>query len=190
MALFRIAAMDDLLTSRPRILVIADDPALGSILAEVLGSAGYGVAVDGDPAAFALVLSTRPLPDCPVPCVGLATPLRMASLLTAIEQALAAGAEIRLGRWRFDPVARLLVDGGDKVRLTDKEAAILTLLRDSDGVVGRDELLEQVWGYGADIDTHTLETHIYRLRQKIEADPAEASVLLTEAGGYRLNRES
>ena len=74
------------------------------------------------------------------------------------------------------------------MRLTDKEAAILSHLLAADGVVGRDELLAGVWGYGEGVDTHTVETHVYRLRQKIEDDPAQASVLLTEAGGYRLNR--
>jgi DNA-binding response OmpR family regulator len=74
------------------------------------------------------------------------------------------------------------------VRLTEKEAAILKYLyRAGPEVVGREVLLHEVWGYSEGITTHTLETHVYRLRQKIERDPSQAEILLTEAGGYRLN---
>jgi DNA-binding response OmpR family regulator len=74
-----------------------------------------------------------------------------------------------------------------KIRLTDKETAILKYLyRCGDRVVGRDTLLDEVWGYNAGVTTHTLETHVYRLRQKIEANPSDARILVTEQGGYRL----
>ena len=73
------------------------------------------------------------------------------------------------------------------MRLTEKETAILKYLyRAGDKVVGRDVLLGEVWGYNAGVTTHTLETHVYRLRQKIEADPSNAQILVTEPGGYRL----
>lgn len=94
-----------------------------------------------------------------------------------------------IGPYTFQPSAKLLVgnDTGKKVRLTDKEAAILKFLyRAGDRVVGRDVLLDEVWGYNAGVTTHTLETHVYRLRQKIEADPSNARILVTEPGGYRL----
>jgi len=71
--------------------------------------------------------------------------------------------------------------------LTDKETAILKYLyRAGDRIVGRDVLLDEVWGYNANVTTHTLETHVYRLRQKIEPDPSSAQILVTEPGGYRL----
>ena len=76
---------------------------------------------------------------------------------------------------------------GRKLRLTEKEASILKYLyRAGAKAVSREELLAEVWGYNAAVTTHTLETHVYRLRQKIEPDPAAARLLLTEAGGYRL----
>lgn len=183
--------MDPDLTFRPRILVIDDDPAIRQILVEVLEQAGYQAGDQGDMQDFQLVLSSAPVPDCPLPQVSLTKPVRMAALVAAIGQALAeAVAPVHIGPWRFDAPARLLEKDGDKVRLTDKETAILAHLLAAGSVVGRDELLARVWGYGNDITTHTLETHIYRLRQKIEADPSQASLLLTEAGGYRLNPES
>ncbi len=94
-----------------------------------------------------------------------------------------------IGPYSFRPSAKLLVDGTGrkKVRLTEKETAILKYLyRAGDRTVGRDVLLNEVWGYNAGVTTHTLETHVYRLRQKIERDPAQAEILITEPGGYRL----
>lgn len=94
----------------------------------------------------------------------------------------------RLGRYRFDPVARLLVpDPPDEpVRLTAKEAGILDHLLRHGNVAERESLLRALWGFEPDITTHTLETHVYRLRQKIEADPSNARILVTENGCYRL----
>ncbi len=93
-----------------------------------------------------------------------------------------------IGPYSFQPAQKILVDGEDrKVRLTEKETAILKYLhRAGDKVVSRDTLLGEVWGYNAGVTTHTLETHVYRLRQKIEADPSNACILVTEPGGYKL----
>jgi DNA-binding response OmpR family regulator len=93
-----------------------------------------------------------------------------------------------LGPYTFKPAIKmLLAEGNRKIRLTEKETNILKFLyRTSEGVVPRDTLLHEVWGYNAGVTTHTLETHIYRLRQKIEPDPRNASLLVTESGGYRL----
>ena len=94
-----------------------------------------------------------------------------------------------IGPYSFQPGAKLLLETetNKKVRLTDKEAAILKYLYRTGGkVVSRDVLLDEVWGYNAGVTTHTLETHVYRLRQKIEEDPSNARILLTEPGGYRL----
>lgn len=93
-----------------------------------------------------------------------------------------------IGPYSFRPGAKLLVDDRDrKIRLTEKEANILKFLYRSGGrTVERDVLLREVWGYNAGVTTHTLETHIYRLRQKIEPHPQQATILITDAGGYRL----
>ena len=93
-----------------------------------------------------------------------------------------------VGPYSFRPGAKMLVDEADKkIRLTEKETNILKFLYRAGGrTVERDTLLREVWGYNAGVTTHTLETHIYRLRQKIEPDPGQARILVTETGGYRL----
>ncbi len=92
-----------------------------------------------------------------------------------------------IAHYTFQPAAKLLVDDKRKIRLTEKEVAILKfLLRAGNKMVPRDTLLHEVWGYNAHVTTHTLETHIYRLRQKMEQNPSQACILLTESGGYRL----
>ncbi len=93
-----------------------------------------------------------------------------------------------LGPYTFKPASKMLITEDErKIRLTEKETNILKFLyRAQDGVVARDVLLHEVWGYNAGVTTHTLETHIYRLRQKIEPDPSTARLLVTESGGYRL----
>lgn len=100
-------------------------------------------------------------------------------------------ATFAIGPYTFRPSAKMLINQANnrKVHLTEKETAILKYLyRMGDQAVGREVLLDEVWGYNAGVTTHTLETHIYRLRQKIEADPTRAKLLVTEPGGYRLTR--
>jgi DNA-binding response OmpR family regulator len=120
-------------------------------------------------------------------------PYKFAILLARIRAQLRShehseGAVFRLGTYEFRPANKILLDAQQrKIRLTDKETNILKYLYRAGGnPVGREELLAEVWGYNAGVTTHTLETHIYRLRQKIEADPANARLLLTDAGGYLL----
>jgi len=111
---------------------------------------------------------------------------RMRAQLRQHEQS--EDANFAVGPYTFKPAHKvLLLQNGQKIRLTEKETNILKfLLRSADGIVARDTLLHEVWGYNANVTTHTLETHIYRLRQKIEPDPARASLLITESGGYKL----
>jgi len=121
----------------------------------------------------------------------LARPFRFSALLAklhALTSHHAANGDgvVRIGPYTFHPSAKLLQEGARKVRLTEKETNILKFLHASAGTVPRDILLHEVWGYGPAVATHTLETHIYRLRKKIEQDPAKAQILLTEGGGYRL----
>ena len=121
-------------------------------------------------------------------------PFRLSVLLARLrahlrQSDLSDAAVFIIGPYTFRPGAKLLTDqsGRKKVRLTEKETAILKYLyRAGDRAIARDTLLGEVWGYNAGVTTHTLETHVYRLRQKIERDPARAEILVTEPGGYRL----
>ncbi|MHA3979916.1 response regulator transcription factor [Halovulum sp. GXIMD14794] len=123
----------------------------------------------------------------------IAKPFKFPVLLARIRAQLrqheqSEDAIFNIGPYTFKPAAKMLIDEADKkIRLTEKETNILKFLyRAESGVVARDTLLHEVWGYNAGVTTHTLETHIYRLRQKIEPDPSNARLLVTESGGYRL----
>ena len=100
-------------------------------------------------------------------------------------------AVFQIGHYSFHPIDKSMHDNRNeqKIRLTEKETAIVKFLYlASDNVVSRDTLLGEVWGYNAGVTTHTLETHVYRLRQKIEEDPSNAVILVTEPKGYRIIR--
>jgi DNA-binding response OmpR family regulator len=125
----------------------------------------------------------------------IAKPFRTSELMARLQAQLRAfdtseDAVFTIGPYTFRPSAKLLLtaDKKQRIRLTTKEVAILKFLyRTGSEVVSRQVLLNEVWGYNAGVTTHTLETHIYRLRQKIEQDPNNCKLLLTAPGGYRLN---
>ena len=125
----------------------------------------------------------------------IAKPFRLAELLARLRAQLrifenSEDAVFTIGPYTFRPSAKLLQEPvkNRRIRLTEKEAAILKFLyRAGTRPVARQVLLNEVWGYNAAVTTHTLETHIYRLRQKIEPDPGNARLLVTEGGGYRLD---
>jgi DNA-binding response OmpR family regulator len=125
----------------------------------------------------------------------LAKPFRLPELLARVRAQLrvfdnSEEAVFLVGPYVFRPSAKLLQEPARnrKVRLTDKESAILKYLYRTGGkAVPRQVLLNEVWGYSSAVSTHTLETHIYRLRQKLEADPSQPRLLLTEHGGYKLD---
>ncbi len=125
----------------------------------------------------------------------IAKPFRLNELLARLRAQMrifenSEDAVFTIGPYTFRPSAKLLQEPprNRRIRLTEKEAAILKFLyRAGTKPVPRQILLNEVWGYNAAVTTHTLETHIYRLRQKIEPDPSNARLLVTEGGGYRLD---
>src|SRR5436309_7282704 len=122
-----------------------------------------------------------------------AKPFRFAVLLARMRAQLrqheaSEDAIFNIGPYQFRPSSKLLLNQkGNKVRLTEKETAILRYLyRAGQRPVSRETLLQEVWGYNSGVTTHTLETHIYRLRQKVERDASAPAILVTEGGGYKL----
>lgn len=195
------------------VLLLSADQALSSMLPNALGAEGFAVSVAAAPPAAlpppprleALLLDAAlgldpaallaPLGGRPLLALGgtepeaLPKPVRVAELAQRLRARLAAWdaspeAALPLGPFAFHPGARVLWAGEARIRLTETEAAILSyLLRAGDRAVPREELLGEVWGYSAAVATHTLETHVYRLRRKL----GDAGALLRrEAGGYRL----
>jgi DNA-binding response OmpR family regulator len=125
----------------------------------------------------------------------IAKPFRLPELLARVRAQLrtfdnSQDAVFSIGPYVFRPSAKLLLERntGRKIRLTDKETAILKFLHRAGGKPApRKLLLDEVWGYNSAVTTHTLETHVYRLRQKIEANPSVPTLLLTVEGGYMLD---
>ncbi len=123
-----------------------------------------------------------------------AKPFRLSVLLARLRAQLrqheqSEDAVFTIGPYTFRPSAKMLIhnETKKKIDLTALETSILKYLyRSGANVVGRDILLEEVWGYSAGVTTHTLETHVYRLRQKIESDPFDPKILITKPGGYQL----
>jgi DNA-binding response OmpR family regulator len=120
-------------------------------------------------------------------------PFRFAVLLARIRAQLrqheaSEDAIFTIGPYTFRPSSKLLLNSkGNKVHLTERETSILRYLYRADQrPVSRQTLLQEVWGYNSGVTTHTLETHIYRLRQKMEKDATAPAILVTEAGGYKL----
>jgi len=122
-----------------------------------------------------------------------AKPFKFAVLLARIRSHLrqheqSEDAVFTVGPYQFKPASKMLLrEDNKKIRLTEKETSIIKFLyRAGEQSISRETLLQDVWGYNAGVSTHTLETHIYRLRQKIERDPSHAEILVTEGGGYKL----
>jgi DNA-binding response OmpR family regulator len=201
--------------SAKHILLVDGNAVPRHSLAEQLAREGaYKVIEAGTPAearqahGYAFAIIDTGVPDCQslardlranVPVLLLADediaatdflkkPFRLAALLAKLSAQLGPDGEDRaliIGPYQFRPGAKLLT-GARKIRLTEKETNILKFLHAAGRTVPRETLLHEVWGYSPAVTTHTLETHIYRLRRKIEENPGQARILVTEEGGYRL----
>jgi hypothetical protein len=129
--------------------------------------------------------------DVAAPLVALPKPLRLNQLVSRLTEGTDSDIDMMpLGRWRLDMAQKSLVDRetGRTDRLTDRELALLGLLiRQAPAALTREDLQSRLWGYHSEATTHTVETHIWRLRQKLEDDPASPTHLLTASDGYRLD---
>ena len=194
------------------VAIVTPTDVVGRVLAELLPDHDYTIALEAEglPPGAAVVIwdeAAGPLPADAPPAVLLAgaeetavaadvvlvKPVALPALLAAVAGLLRRGGAaagepvLAIGPYRLHPDSRVLTGPEGEERLTDKEAAILALLHAAaPRAVRREALLEDIWGYNAGIDTHTLETHVYRLRRKLETDEGAPEHLLTEEGGYRL----
>jgi DNA-binding response OmpR family regulator len=126
----------------------------------------------------------------------LSAPFRFAETLARVHAQIRAyevseEAVLKIDIFNFRPASRILHNTvtGQRTKLTEKEASVLKYLYRAEGPVPRHVLLHEVWGYNARTTTHTVETHIYRLRRKIEPDANQISVLINVEGGYLLNTD-
>src|SRR6266851_3859424 len=162
-----------------KILIVDDDTDLRDTLVEQLSLHDEFEASAVDTGAKGASAAKADAPDL----------VLMARIRAQLRQHEASeDAVFSVGPYSFRPGSKMLTGANArKVRLTEKETAILRFLyRAGQLPVSRETLLQEVWGYNSGVTTHTLETHIYRLRQKIEKDAANPEILVTEAGGYKL----
>jgi len=173
------------------VLIVMEDLSEGSAREFLLGLREQKIMW---PALVLVSGTAQSLPDTFGITDVLVKPFRMASVFNRLRGLIRAfensdDAVLTIGPYTFQPASKHLSRDadGEMIRLTEKEASILKYLyRAGDVMVPRDILLHEVWGYNPAVTTHTLETHVYRLRQKIEDNPSEAQILVTDSGGYRL----
>ncbi len=131
--------------------------------------------------------------ECPASHIVL-KPIVLASFLDELHSCInifenSSDGYISFNRYVVRPIKKDIINQRNKevVKLTEKEVAILKYLyKNRDRIVSKNELLQEVWCYAPDVTTHTIETHIYRLRQKVEHDDAAAQLIMTVDGGYQL----
>lgn len=190
------------------IAIFAGNKGVLAYLADIVRLAGFVPTAESD-AGATMVLATPegkvPL-NCALPVVQLggtasieavrvvAMPAKAATLIDILQKTMQAQgdlpARITIGGYTLYTRENLWIrDGEAPLRLTEKETAILAYLHTAGAPVSREALLERVWSYVPEVETHTLETHIYRLRQKIEEDPSSPKILLTQGDGYSVALE-
>lgn len=188
------------------LLVISDEPALAHALKDELPGHVIIAARPAEAAAKAtkdvsLIVTEKDSAgsiaslEMNIAHLVITRPVRLRELLYTIEERLqaqtrTASEEIALaGGYNFSPRERVLVstDGATRIPLTEKEGELFAaLLAGGEEIISREQLLKLVWGYNEDIDTHTLETHIYRLRGKLRQIEAGYDIVSPDEGGYRL----
>ena len=97
--------------------------------------------------------------------------------------------KIDLGRYNLDLNSRILNQNEKELELTEKESSILIFLKQSKDPVKIDQLQEKVWGYKSELETHTVETHVYRLRKKINDKFYDNEFIISDKKGYFLNEK-
>lgn len=169
------------------------DQILEKALKELLPQAGISIADQATDSQGILLTSPQPTQDHLCPSLNLHSftwPMKFLDLLSHIEN-LPYQQDIKFAHFTLDIRDKKLKDleAGKAQRLTEKEVQLLRCFYSNLGNdVSKSQLLCEIWGYHPDAETHTLETHIYRLRQKLEKDPNAPEVLLNGPKGYYLKK--
>jgi hypothetical protein len=179
--------------------ILHPDPALRSSFAKTLQQAWGNDAIEAIDPAKALQAKAGTLcvwlgdigdatPAQQSVCLELSfLPPRLGEIVWQLQQALFRlrwPKKVTIGKAYLDTSTRHFHTGDTEVELTEKEVALLVYVAQSENAVTRADLLRDVWRYAADTETHTIETHIHRLRQKIERDPENPVFLVTTKDGY------
>jgi hypothetical protein len=135
----------------------------------------------------AKIIVLGPIPSAITPTLTIPAPMTLEAIREALSDHLDAQSITLRNGWNFDFQHRTLKHAENSISLTEKEAALLqALLHDAPQEVSRETLLKQIWSYDKEVDTHTVETHIYRLRQKCEAATPAPFDLVTQDSGYKI----
>ena len=189
------------------LLVISNESALAETLASELPEFAITAARANDAdhylhkENFSLIIidsdTNYPIDTTIKNSVKLTRPIRLSDAIYTISQQLkskttSAKEEIEIaGVCNFSPAERLLrpINGATHVTLTEKEVELLQyLVENKKETLSREALLKNIWGYGDDINTHTLETHIYRLRGKLKQLDETLDIVFSEESGYRIQK--
>ena len=188
----KVCRVDDLpsILATGNDVVVLDDASASKDVVKLLQAAG-----DAGKGRVILLGALAEATTCPAVAESLAKPFRLGQLLSRLQFYMNVvtrqrSAPILFAGYRMEPQTRqVFVDGSDDIiRLTEKEFAILDYLAQCTEPVGREDLLAAIWGYDDRIDTHTLETHIYQLRRKLDPEAKRGDVLVHESGGYSLKK--
>jgi len=171
------------MSDQKSIFVIESNGFVAQKLAAAVAAHGHDQYVD-------IVESAPDAADSSV--IKLSYPVRLGRVLDQIDRCLSEGGRehiLYIGEAQLDVNLGLYCVGerSDPIRLTEKEVALLVILHKAQGEpISREDMLNDVWQYADGVETHTLETHIYRLRQKIEKDPANPDIIQINDRGYFL----
>ena len=103
-----------------------------------------------------------------------------------LKQQFNSQSEFQINKYKIDLNSRELLLNGSKLKLTEKEINTIIYISKSNKPVSIDELQEKVWSYQSDIETHTVETHIYRLRKKILKTFNDNEFIISKKDGYHI----
>ena len=180
-----------------QILIIYDFENLFNILDEIKDRVNYKIInaktdldnIDFDNSFDYLIITQNQTPNIPNQLTFDNFPLKIQKILELInvnflKKKFSRQSDIQIGDFKINMNSRILSDKKNELSLTEKEAEIIIFLNNSEVPVNINKLQESVWGYKNKLETHTVETHIYRLRKKIKETFGNDSFINSVKSGY------